>query len=446
MLDTQEDKPTSTTQAFKIDFSHTERIIYWTAILTPLWWLLGIQPLFYPLLIIYLLVINFNIDNLVQRSPPVFVWSWFVMALVMLVTAVLGISEMGFTAKVFAAAIMTFLKSYFLIFACLTIPFWSKVRVSAITRAVAWMSVGFLINTGIQMIMLAIRIPYMRFLPPLSRLIPGGESSMLVQTALLSPFFGIPLPRTVLHTADPPITGLVGVLCYLICLGETDCRLRKWALAGSLCALIVSFSRLSWICLPLALIIVTSFRKPLTRQLFMWLAALTSLLCSLLELTVKQLLEKPLEVFNSARSNSSRERGVVVSKTLEAWQQKPWLGWGVIRGKAWLYEDEYVSLGSFSTYAAVLYLNGIVGFIVFIVAMALTLISFFVLSIRGNLLCQRAFASLLALYMSLNATPLSWMAIYFWYYFIWLGAIKHETQQSLNSSSEWEQLSQHKWS
>jgi hypothetical protein len=192
--------------------------------------------------------------------------------------------------------------------------------------------------------------------------------------------------------------------------------------------------------LPFALLIGIFFQSGLFRQLSLWLASATFLLCSMLELTIAQLLQQPSEALNQTRENaiaSSIERELVVRKTLEAWQASPWIGWGVIRGSVNLYDDAYIGLGSFSTYSAVLYLHGIVGFIALICAMALTLWYAYSAAIRGGSNCNWAFASLIALYFACNATPLSWMAVYLWFFFIWLGAVFFEAQQdnaSFNSS------------
>jgi O-antigen ligase len=158
-----------------------------------------------------------------------------------------------------------------------------------------------------------------------------------------------------------------------------------------------------------------------------------------LGLTLSQLIAKPMEIFNGARAESSKDRELVVRKTLEAWQESPWVGWGIIQGSVKWYTYN-IALGSFSTYASVLYLHGIVGFIVFIAALALTLWSFWGLAVRGNPLCKRAFASLVALYLLCNATPLTWMTVYFWFFFVWLGAILSEIQPPDGSITSWEQL------
>lgn len=435
--------PTSSKKDFLLsDLSSTERVIYWGIILTPVWWLLGIQPVFYPAVVIVLLAVAFSLDKVIKSSLPACIWAWLAMALVMLWTAILGLYSMGFPVQETTAGLVTFLKSYFFIFACLTLPFWTRLRVRVITRAVAWMAASYLINTSVQMLLLVVGIRNAVYAPLLAKLIPGDKSSLLIVLASIQSFFGIPLPRTVLYTPDPPILGICSVLCFLICLDEKNRRLRNWALAGSLCGLLVSFSRLAWMCLPLALLIVACFRSPLMRQAYLWLASLTFLICSFLGLSVGQLLDKPLEIFNSARSTSSAERALVVSKTLEAWQEKPWLGWGVTRGSAHLYENVYIGLGSFSTYAAVLYLQGIVGFVCFVLALVLTLFFFYAPAVHGNTLSKRAFACLAVLYLQLNATPLSWMAVFLWFFFLWLGAVIQTIHQDNLSIYSWEKLSE----
>lgn len=442
MLNIPSNNSHSQTREFKLSaLSSSERVLYWVIVLTPVWWLLGIQPLFYPGVMVFLLVRNFEIDKLVRGSLPLGVWAWLGMALVMLWTALLGIITMGFNVQVAAAAVVTFFKSYFLIFACLTIPFWSKVGVDVITRAVAWMSAGFLATTVIEVIMMVLRIGNGGLLPPLARLLPGDKSSLRIDFAILYPSFGLPLPRTAYYTPDPPIAGACALLCFIICLAEPNRRLRRLALAGSLCSLIISTSRLALICLPVALLIVACFRSPLVRQMSLWSTSLLFLFCSILERSLGDLIKGGMAAFDGARAESSKERGIVVSKTLEAWQEYPWLGWGVIRGQAHLYENTYQALGSFSTYSAVLYLHGIVGFIFLVSAMLLTLAFFYASAIQGNLLCKRAFASLFILYLLLNGEPLSWMAVNIWFFFVWLGAIMQETQQDSVSISSWEQLS-----
>ncbi|WP_293026720.1 O-antigen ligase family protein [Moorena sp. SIO3I8] len=224
-------------------------------------------------------------------------------------------------------------------------------------------------------------------------------------------------------------------------MGEENRRLRQISVAGCLTALLISFSRLSWVSFVMALVITACFRSSLARQGSLWIGSLSSLLCALLGgLTFSDLVKKPLEIFNSARAESSKDRELVVTKTLEAWQERPWMGWGIIQGSVkWFIYD--IALGSFSTYASVLYLHGIIGFIFFLAALGSTLWNTWIPAIRGNHHCQWAFASLVALYMLLNGTPLTWMAVYLWYFLVWLGAIFAEVQRNEQFVSRWEHLS-----
>jgi len=358
------------------------------------------------------------------------------MSIAMLWTTILGLNDMGFSLLPAAAAVATFLKSYFLIFACLALPFWSQVRTQVITRAVSWMASGYLVTIAVQITLLTLKIGGSGFLPPLARLIPGDKSSLRVDLAFPSSFFGLPIPRTVLYTPDPPILGLCAVLSFIICLRESDRRLRNLALLGCIGALLVSASRIALLLLPFALLIGVLFRSGIFRQLSLWLTSATFFLCGIFNLTIADLFQKPSEVLNKTRDNavsSLIERELVVRKTLEAWQASPWIGWGVIRGRVNLYEDAYIGLGSFSTYSAVLYLHGIIGFTALIVAMALTLWNAYSAASRGCSNCEWAFASLIALYIACNATPLSWMAVNLWFFFIWLGTVMFEAQQKTSS-------------
>ncbi|NEP31634.1 MAG: O-antigen ligase domain-containing protein, partial [Moorea sp. SIO3B2] len=216
------------TRNFKLGaMSFPEKVIYWVIVLTPLWWLLGIQTLFYPAVVVGFLGVNFDIDKLTRRSIPACIWAWLGMALVMVWTATFGLNDVGFALQKIAATFVTFFKSYCLIFAALLLPFWHAIRVKVVTRAVAWMATGYLVTIAIEMLMLVVGLGKEPFLPPLARLIPGGALSLQVTFADLQPFFGIPLPRTVLYTPDPPIVGVCSILSFFICLGEENRRLRQ---------------------------------------------------------------------------------------------------------------------------------------------------------------------------------------------------------------------------
>jgi hypothetical protein len=420
---------------FKLgQLSLVEGVVYLTIVLTPLWWLLGIQPLFYPAVVICLLAYSFDFDKPIREPLPMCVWTWLVMSLAQVGTALFGLSSVGFELVEVASTAITFFKSYFLIFACLALPFWHKIDPRLITRAVAWMAIGYLVVICVQLILLLAGVKIGTFSPPLANLTPGNKLSLMVNlSASLKPFFGIALPRSSLYMGDFPIPGICGLLSFFICLGEPNSRLRNLALAGSLSALILSQSRLAYVCLAIALITNASFKSFFVRQVYLWFIAAIALVCSLWEWTFSDLVSKPLEIFTRARQDSSTDREFVISQTLEAWKESPWFGWGIVQGTASWYTYE-IELGSFSTYAGVLYLHGIFGLIVLIIALATTLVSFWNFAVEGNQFCQEAIASLIALYIFLQALPLSWISVYIWFFFIWLGAVLSEAQTKQRSS------------
>jgi hypothetical protein len=430
--------PMDNSLSFKLqDLSRSERVIYWTIVLTPLWWLLGIQTLFYPTVLVWLLIQNFSVSKITRLSIPLCVWSWLGMSVVMLWTGILGLDAIGFNSSSIAAAFITLYKSYLVIFAALLVPFLTPLRTQIITRATAWMVVGAIVTLGIQIIMLFLRIGGSGFLSPLARFVPGNKLAFKVGFAVFQPFFGIPFPRTALYTPDPPILGAFAFLCFFICLGESNQRLRQCSLVGCLMMLIISQSRIAWVTFPIALLLMACIRQGWVQQWTLWLGTMVAMVCSYFRLTVKDLFMQPMELFTSARPESSSDRALVVGKTLEAWQQKPWLGWGTIQGSVKWYKYD-IALGSFSTYPAVLYLHGVVGLAVFVFAQITTLGSFWNGAMRGNAFALRAFASLLSFYMLCNATPLTWMTVNIWFYFLWLGAVLAETKSEKLSASSWE--------
>ncbi|MUG96101.1 O-antigen ligase domain-containing protein [Scytonema sp. UIC 10036] len=441
MFNLSSSKPKPLQTNFKLNnLSFAERVLYWTIVLTPVWWLLGLQTLLYPTVATILLATNFDLDKLIKRSIPLCNWAWLGMVLVALWTSIQGLSQIGFEVMKTIATLVTLFKGYFLIFSCLTLPFWHRIRVQVVTRAVAWMAACFLITLGIQLLILIAVGPQLPFLPPLARVIPGDKMSLMVGFAIIQPFFGIPLARTGLYTPDPPILGVCALLSFLISYSETDRRLRKFAMAGSLATLIISQSRLAWICFPLSFLIMNGFRSGLVRQSSLWATSFISFICGLVGMTLTELLTKPLETFNSARADSSKDREYVIDATIEAWKESPWIGWGIVeRTVTWGNGAFELPLGTFSSYSQVLYLHGSIGFIFFIAALALTLGCFWQPALQGNKICSLAFASLIVLYILCQATTLTWMTIYFWYFFIWLGAILAETRH--NYVSSWEQLS-----
>ncbi|MEO1350532.1 MAG: O-antigen ligase family protein [Cyanobacteria bacterium J06635_15] len=423
------------------NLSSTEKIVLWTAALTPLWWLLGIQPLFYPAVSAVLFLQNLTLNKLIRKPFPAFIWVWFLMCVVACITMMLGLDEMGAGLTAVAAGLVTLFKSYFMIFAFLCLPFLTRIRSQVVTRAITFIAIGILCNLVMQMGSLAVGVNNVVYVPPLAQAIPGRvSSSLLVKSAKFADFFGLSLPRTILHTADPPILGLCSVLCFLVCLTEKNSLLRRLSLIGALSGLAISFSRSAWLGFGFSLLLTASFKFNLARQIPLFSISIVLWVSSFMGMTLNQLLEMPRQLFDSARASSSETRALVVQKTLEAWQEKIWLGWGVIRGQVWLYETTYIGLGSFSTYSAVLYLNGLIGFIVFISALLLTLVKAYTLAINGNLSCQIAFSGFLTLCILIQATPLSWMAIYLWFFFLWIGSVVAETEQNVISYSRWEQL------
>lgn len=422
------------------ELSHAEWIIYWAIVLTPLWWLLGIQTLLFMLIPLYLFIRGFDLDRVLSQRLPISIWAWMLVCIITISLALISLANLGLPTGKIISTFVTFFKGYFLIFACLITPFWHRVRLKVINRAVCWVAFSYLITLTIQVICLLGNIWREPIAPPLAKLIPGDKMSLLVKPAVWQKFFGILLPRTCLYTADPPIPAICGLLFYFICRGEENPRLRSMGVAGSVVALIVSQSRLAWVCFPLTMLVSSIFQHFFARQLSLWGMTGVSSLSAILGMTIKDMLSAPMEVFTSARAESSADRARVVGATLKAWQQFPWFGWGVPQGSVkWhIYELE---LGSFSTYAAMLYLQGYFGFTFFLLALLATLWDCGTAGIKGSIEGARAVGALCGLYFLMESLPITWVAVYFWVFFVWLGAIYVETKDSRAIVPQWRHFS-----
>jgi O-Antigen ligase len=405
--------------------SYTEVAIYWTALLTPLWWLLGVQVFLYPAVVITLLGAGLSVDKLAKTPLPLSTWAWFAMALTMLMTTVLALDGIGLVPM--ATLTVALLKCYFLIFASLALPFFQPLRSAVITRAVAWMSASHTLFLAITTTLWLFQIPGINK-PLLASILPS-DSAFALNLASSEKFLGLNMPRISGYTPDPPILGTCAVLCFFICLGEPNRWLRRAALTGSILGLVFSFGRTAWLALPIALVVCLLFRLAIIPQLVLGAAAVASFSGGLFWANVEELFQGGTAQFNQAResgASSSITRTKVINRTLELWQESPWTGWGFIQHQVHLYENTYMPATTFSTYAAVLYLHGAVGFVVFLLAMLATLWDVYEPSIRGDALAARACGSLIALYLMLGTTTLSWMAPFLWFFFVWLGTVIRE--------------------
>lgn len=86
--------PTAGSERYRLTqfgaLSSTERIVYWAIVLTPLWWLMAIHSVLFPLLSAWLFVVNFDLNKLLKANIPASVWAWLAMSLAMVLTASMG--------------------------------------------------------------------------------------------------------------------------------------------------------------------------------------------------------------------------------------------------------------------------------------------------------------------------------------------------------------------
>jgi hypothetical protein len=192
-------------------------------------------------------------------------------------------------------------------------------------------------------------------------------------------FFDVPLYEIDGSTGDlrwrlfapwGPALGFVGNVNFMICLQEKD---RKWKILGIIGSILMCFvcksrlAQLSIILIPLATAIIARVRQP-----FMLIAlGIVSYLGGIFATSILTAISDYWEGFKGARAGSTRVRFALKRIALHRWEtEAPIWGHGVVEGGPHLVE--YMAIGSHHTWAGVLFVKGLVGFVALAVPMLVT--------------------------------------------------------------------------
>ncbi|NJM47795.1 MAG: hypothetical protein HC860_17835 [Alkalinema sp. RU_4_3] len=81
-----------------------------------------------------------------------------------------------------------------------------------------------------------------------------------------------------------------------------------------------------------------------------------------------------------------------------------------------------------------------VGFGIFILTLLATVWDFAQLALQKNLEATRGLAALLALFLLLEGLPMTWISVYFWYFYLWLGIILADAGDETPIAPKWEHV------
>jgi hypothetical protein len=158
----------------------------------------------------------------------------------------------------------------------------------------------------------------------------------------------------------------------MICLQEKN---RKWKILGIIGSILMCFvcksrlAQLSIILIPLTTAIIARLRQPL----MLITLGVVSYLGGIFATSILTAVSDYWEGFKGARAGSTRVRFALKRIAFHRWEtEAPIWGHGVVEGGPHLVE--YMAIGSHHTWAGVLFVKGLVGFVALAVPMLVTLL------------------------------------------------------------------------
>jgi hypothetical protein len=274
-----------------------------------------------------------------------------------------------------------------------------NIRTRILSRAICIVGLHTLLLTPFLLLTPNLGLPQVLYVSPLRAVGgPGNE------------FFDVPLYeidgstgdlRWRLFTPWGPALGFVGNMNLILCLLEKDGRWKAAGIAGSVLMTLVCKSRLAQVTLvliPLFMALVARLRKPIT----LILLGFSTYLAGILSQQILQGFSDFWDNFKAARAGSTRVRMALKRIAVDRWRREaPTWGHGIVKPGPHLVEA--MPIGSHHTWAGLLYVKGIVGFLALAVPMAASAVE----------LVRRAVSSRYAL----GAAGLGVLAILFLYTF-----------------------------
>ena len=244
-----------------------------------------------------------------------------------------------------------------------------SIRPQLLYRAACIICFHTLLIAPILLIAPVIHLPEILYVSPLKAV--GGPSTTFFDVSL----YEINLAgevRTRLFTPWGPALGFVANIYLLFALQEQNKKWRCFGVLGALFMCYVCKSRLALICAVLTPLMVHLLSK-LSRPVTLLLLGLTSYVGGLASTSLLTTFDRLWTQVKSARAGSTRVRALLKEIAFDRWRlEAPIWGHGVVERGPHLVE--YMPIGSHHTWAGVLFVKGIVGFLGLAIPMVLSFV------------------------------------------------------------------------
>jgi len=354
-----------------------ERLVWWSIILTyPIWIIGGLyvvgSVLCWLLLVCLLIKILARMDHPEENEEisisPV-IWLWIIGMIIMQVALIAGHVNFNLGTGIIIKSSIGWAKGWAAL-ALYPLAGALPIRSSIPTRAICIVGFHTLLIMPLLLLTPNLGLPEVLYVSPLRAIGgPGNE------------FFDVPLYEIDGSTGDlrwrlfapwGPALGFVGNINFMICLQEKN---RKWKILGIIGSILMCFvcksrlAQLSIILIPLTTAIIARLRQP-----FMLITlGVVSYLGGIFATSILTAVSDYWEGFKGARAGSTRVRFALKRIAFHRWEtEAPIWGHGVVEGGPHLVE--YMAIGSHHTWAGVLFVKGLVGFVALAVPMLVTLL------------------------------------------------------------------------
>jgi len=354
-----------------------ERLVWWSIILTyPIWIIGGLyvvgSVLCWLLLVCLLIKILASMDHPEENEEisisPV-IWLWIIGMIIMQVALIAGHVNFNLGTGIIIKSSIGWAKGWAAL-ALYPLAGALPIRSSIPTRAICIVGFHTLLIMPLLLLTPNLGLPEVLYVSPLRAIGgPGNE------------FFDVPLYEIDGSTGDlrwrlfapwGPALGFVGNINFMICLQEKN---RKWKILGIIGSILMCFvcksrlAQLSIILIPLTTAIITRLRQPL----MLITLGVVSYLGGIFATSILTAVSDYWEGFKGARAGSTRVRFALKRIAFHRWEtEAPIWGHGVVEGGPHLVE--YMAIGSHHTWAGVLFVKGLVGFVALAVPMLVTLL------------------------------------------------------------------------
>lgn len=354
-----------------------ERLVWWSIILTyPIWIIGGLyvvgSVLCWLLLVCLLIKILARMDHPEENEEisisPV-IWLWIIGMIIMQVALIAGHVNFNLGTGIIIKSSIGWAKGWAAL-ALYPLAGALPIRSSIPTRAICIVGFHTLLIMPLLLLTPNLGLPEVLYVSPLRAIGgPGNE------------FFDVPLYEIDGSTGDlrwrlfapwGPALGFVGNINFMICLQEKN---RKWKILGIIGSILMCFvcksrlAQLSIILIPLTTAIIARLRQPL----MLITLGVVSYLGGIFATSILTAVSDYWEGFKGARAGSTRVRFALKRIAFHRWEtEAPIWGHGVVEGGPHLVE--YMAIGSHHTWAGVLFVKGLVGFVALAVPMLVTLL------------------------------------------------------------------------